>query len=535
MTKPAQVLSQVVTSLLLLCVLVVLLIPIKTPFNFYDEGFAVFNATRVMQGEVPYRDFWAIYPPGQFYSLAAVFKLFGTSLLASRIYDTLVRFAIALCIWLIARKTTTHALAYLAFAIAALLLGSARFYAYAVFPALAFGLFAILGLLAYTDSGRHSWLIVAGLLIGISMFIRWDIGLYAGVSVAAALFLFRLLRVEPDSTLAARTLTAIGEIAIPTAAALAAVVVGYGAVGAASGFTNLWDQVVAIPTTLQHQVRWLPYPDVWPPPEDTESLAFWDWLHFYAPLLIYAIAFIVYALRILTKQAVIDTRFAGRVAVLVFGMLLFAQALSRYDYIHAIPTSIPASLVVISLLSPDVVVSIHRFVRPVVILALAALLALYVISPVRLLQKIWREFPPLACYSQIERASCVPVDGDQARAVGYLNTHAQEGELIFVGNQRHDIVFVSDVGFYYLSAHPSATRYSELFPGVATTLPVQQTIMQELESKNVRWLILVNIGTPNEPNGSSESSGIVELDQFIRSNYRNVAEFGAYQIWEREM
>ena len=67
-------------------VVLILFAPVRTPFNFYDEGFAVFNATRVVGGEVPYRDFWAIYPPGQLYALAGVYKIFGISLLASRVY-----------------------------------------------------------------------------------------------------------------------------------------------------------------------------------------------------------------------------------------------------------------------------------------------------------------------------------------------------------------------------------------------------------------------------------------------------------------
>jgi hypothetical protein len=76
-----------------------------------------------------------------------------------------------------------------------------------------------------------------------------------------------------------------------------------------------------------------------------------------------------------------------------------------------------------------------------------------------------------------------------------------------VGNQRHDILFVNDAGFYYLAARPSATRYSELHPGVANTLPVQQEIAGELEAKQVKYLVLVDIWLSNEPNGSSKSTG----------------------------
>lgn len=78
----------IATVLFFLCVLFVLTIPIKTTFNFYDEGFTVFNATRVMNGDISNKDFWTIYPPGQFYALAAIFKILGTNLIVARIYDT---------------------------------------------------------------------------------------------------------------------------------------------------------------------------------------------------------------------------------------------------------------------------------------------------------------------------------------------------------------------------------------------------------------------------------------------------------------
>ena len=61
------------------------------PINFHDEGFPVYAAQRILAGDVPYRDFWTIHPPGQWYTLAALFKVFGFSLLAERILDALVR------------------------------------------------------------------------------------------------------------------------------------------------------------------------------------------------------------------------------------------------------------------------------------------------------------------------------------------------------------------------------------------------------------------------------------------------------------
>ena len=82
-----QYLSKTAVILFFSCMLCVLCTQIKAPFLYYDEGFAVLNATRIMDGDVPYKDFWTIYPPGQYYVIAAIFKTFGTNLLVARIYD----------------------------------------------------------------------------------------------------------------------------------------------------------------------------------------------------------------------------------------------------------------------------------------------------------------------------------------------------------------------------------------------------------------------------------------------------------------
>ncbi|RYY10063.1 MAG: hypothetical protein EON55_17075, partial [Alphaproteobacteria bacterium] len=46
-------------------VAVLLLVPLRTPVNVYDEGNLLVAAQRLLGGDVPYRDFWGVYPPGQ--------------------------------------------------------------------------------------------------------------------------------------------------------------------------------------------------------------------------------------------------------------------------------------------------------------------------------------------------------------------------------------------------------------------------------------------------------------------------------------
>jgi hypothetical protein len=78
-------LSKVISILFFLGCLLILFIPVKDSFNYYDEGLVVLNADRISAGDIPYEDFWTVYPPGQFYVVAAVFKLFGKTLFAARV------------------------------------------------------------------------------------------------------------------------------------------------------------------------------------------------------------------------------------------------------------------------------------------------------------------------------------------------------------------------------------------------------------------------------------------------------------------
>ncbi|MEE8606048.1 MAG: hypothetical protein V3S55_00460, partial [Nitrospiraceae bacterium] len=77
---------------------------IKMNLGEYDEGVILAGADRIIKGHVPYTDFWALYPPGQFYTLAILFDTFGSSLLVARIYDIATKALIPILGFLIARK-----------------------------------------------------------------------------------------------------------------------------------------------------------------------------------------------------------------------------------------------------------------------------------------------------------------------------------------------------------------------------------------------------------------------------------------------
>jgi hypothetical protein len=90
-------------------------------FSFtYDEGIYVEGARRILAGEAPYRDFFALMGPGTFWLQALALRVFGMTLAASRTVMILDVAVLATCVyWLIARRV---GIAYAAWCSAALVI-----------------------------------------------------------------------------------------------------------------------------------------------------------------------------------------------------------------------------------------------------------------------------------------------------------------------------------------------------------------------------------------------------------------------------
>ncbi len=234
------------------------------------------------------------------------------------------------------------------------------------------------------------------------------------------------------------------------------------------------------------------------------------------------------------KKINLNAKIYGRISITLLGVLLFNQALSRYDYIHVIPASLMALLVLFSLFT-NTNITVNKKITSLVLQGfLIGVVASYIFLATRYLVNFISEFSPCGCYSRLERSGCVSISSDQEQAVEYIDTYSSIHETIFVGNKRHDKILTNDMGFYFLSSRQSATSYSELYPGVATTLHVQEKIARDILTKDTQWVVLVKQPDSREPNLSSVSSGINYLDDFININYEPVAEFGDYQILKKK-
>lgn len=152
-----------------------------------DDGILSQSALRVMQGQLPHRDFAEIYTGGLSVIHALAFRVFGVSLLSLRICAFLFFLAWIPAVYYIALRFTSALAAGLVTLVAVA-------WSFPNYPAampswynLFFATFGAAALLRYLEVRRARWLFVAGLCGGVSILIK-VIGAYyiAGVLLILA-------------------------------------------------------------------------------------------------------------------------------------------------------------------------------------------------------------------------------------------------------------------------------------------------------------------------------------------------------------
>jgi hypothetical protein len=503
---------------------------IKVPVNPYDEGIVLVGATQIMAGKVPYRDFWTIYSPGQFYTLAVLFRIFGTNVMVERVYDRLIIMALIIVTYSVECMVIPRNRAVIVAVFSAVFLSTAGSYGYPVFPALLSSVLAFGCLLKFVNANRRYWLFLAGVFVGITALFRHDFGAYAGGTLAATLLIYRLCNQAsnhvqlPSSTRELFLFVKGGLIALfPLLLYLAL----------SGALRQVWRDLFVFTLTVQMRMRHIPLPGIVP---TLTRHGLFAWLTFWGCVSALGLSTVVVIDTIwstLNKRTALGAQEVGMVTSTLFGLFLLAQAMQRFDWIHLLPSFFFALLAGAGVFcnSPPRSSKLFRL-RMLVAVSLIAV-ALPGVLPLSLSIATIGFRPPWRCYSHLGRAACTAIESDEERAIDYILARTRKDEYIFVGSQRHDLVFINDVIFYFLADRPIPVAYDEMDPGQVTTAPVQEAIVDDLRSKEVRIVVLVEWPIPSEPNCSSLSSGVRILDDFIHGAYDRVVRFRRYEIWQR--
>lgn len=522
-------------------------------YSIYDEGIAVYGAERVEHGQVPYRDFWTMYAPGQYYLLALLFKIFGTKLIVERVLATSIATILCFLICATMTKSASRSEALLCTALTAFWLGGLKFFGSPMPTALAFAMASALFFTQYLGGAGRRHLLATGLFAGVATLFRHDIGGYVIVSESIMLMVTAAARrVKPQALdylwhpkwwrPLATLLGGYALVLIPVA--------GYFLVRVPAA--DLVSDLITFPSEIYPRMRSLPFPALWSAAAGNHS-----WLGvvraifspsnpslaYYLPPAVYAVAaaVLLYHLR-LRRLSALTAPLMIRLFFLVLGVLFFIQASVRSDIHHFLPTFLPA-IILSGLLLVDLEARL-RLRRGAASYAIAIAITIVSALSVQRSSLLYRlnliaetVIGAQHCHLPGSRASEIRIDGDCSdyRAlIRFIQESVPPGEKIFVGNTRHDRIVKNDILLYFLTDRECAVRYHELHPGLATTAVVQQEIVDDIRESGVRFIILCDI-KGNEPNESSVSSDVFLLDDYLGREFPIVCQFGRYSIGRRDV
>jgi len=164
----------------------------------WDEGALADSASRVLAGQLPHRDFAEIYTGGLSYVHGLAFLVFGEQLSSMRLVLFAVFAAWIPALYFIARRFAPPPVA--GACVLACIAWSVPNYS-ASMPSwynLFLATFAVASLFRYFEQRRARWLVVAGLMCGLSILVK-STGIYAVIGLFLALLFDEQVRAERDT------------------------------------------------------------------------------------------------------------------------------------------------------------------------------------------------------------------------------------------------------------------------------------------------------------------------------------------------
>src|SRR5215813_8564327 len=140
-------------------------------------GYNIAPAERVLQGEVPYRDFLFNYTPGILWVNALLMRAFGATLMVTRVGLLAFKLSTLIALFWVGRRLTNRWVALAPVGLTLSWLGYGQ--VFNVYPDQYLLLFALGGLaciLNYDSTGRVSWLVWCGLSTGAVFLFKYNVG-----------------------------------------------------------------------------------------------------------------------------------------------------------------------------------------------------------------------------------------------------------------------------------------------------------------------------------------------------------------------
>jgi hypothetical protein len=533
---------------------IVLYLGMNRGFDFYDEGLILVGAMRVAAGQIPHRDFYANYGPGQFYTLAWLFDLFGRSILVERIYDLTIRATIVTVAYGITKYYCRKWIVVCTTIVCGFWLFSSGLptLAYPIIPILLLSLVGSIVLLpAFQRDVAWQRMATAGALTGLVALFRYDVG--------AALMFVQTCSIGIAALLGQRRTSARWHAAtsamLPYWAGMAAlflpVALLYMAVAPIHPFIH---DAILFPAKYYVRARRFPFPGIhW---RSLENIA----LYLPVPVALVSIYSVIASASRFVNPSKDAEWLRGnqkqKAFLIVFGLVtvvFYFKGVVRISVVQMLLALIPMviTLAVLYEYSSHGHQRLHQIVQAMMVLSIVAatwsalkeVRVLY-LTQSSVLQESLSPPGPVTLRSEtywckvpnpLHTGLCFLVDPDHAQVILYILEHTSPNERIFIGLTRHDRLVQNDLLTYFAVSRLPATRWSHFDPDLQTRADIQAQMITEIDAQAVRYVVLESqFDRIIEPsNDSSKSSGVTLLDDYIRRKYHQVKMLGGLSVWLR--
>ena len=503
------------------CLFIYLLSGFNYDFKIYDEGIAVVGANRIADGDIPYLDFWTIYPPGQYYLLAFIFKIFGFELINERICSILIFFLTAILLNSISFNLTKSSISIIAPILYVFFISYSTMYGTAMGTSILLTLTSFYYFHKWIQSPSPKFLFLSSFFAGLTSIFRLDIGIYSILSNFIILFVYYTQLKLTLKIIIKNLLTLILGFSIVT-------IPVYLTLFFYSGFNNVVEQLIIFPSKIFPNYRSLPFPNPFDVFSGESSITFklnmlWAGIVFYLPLIIYISSIIIVYKN--QNDGKIKIEKLKIIHIVISGLFFYMQASIRSDIEHLLPTLFISSVLLVYIF--------YIFGKNKLFKISFALLTLFLLSA-PIYKKIELNKQNLV-QLKIPRLNGILVNQIRAFELNIIHNFFKENvrynEKIFIGNLRHDLIYINDVMMYFILNRMAGTKYHELSPGQATKNETQLAIIRDLQKNKVKFIILrkEELQIP-EKNLSSISSGITILDDYLEINFNEVFSTPNYVI-----
>jgi len=495
----------------------------------YDEGNYLISARMVMEGMVPYKDFFLVmYPPAYPYVLAALFSIFGVKFIVSRLFTVFLISTICTCVFYITKKVSSFKYGLIAFVV---ILSTMAAWGEPpiprpVWPGVTLSLLSIACFINFIEKEKIRYLLYSGFLVALATMFRHDIGFLTFLSALIGIITYSIYRHEGKKAVKLSALYFL----FPVLFISFLMILLYKA-------NAIQDAKMALFSWPLEFGKWcaVPFPKF--------CFNFNMIFHrgclfirnnkFYIPIIVCATSGLFYIGEIWKKKC-LDKRIIYLSVLIPLGVFYLEQLVFRTDGNH-LAVSFPPTAILFGLLFTCEYNIRRRLFKVIKIILIAYVTLLMVLFFYRNTEKYIKDiFIKPYIKKSIEPVAFkqgtlyLPDDGRDTfvALTEYIEQNTEPGEKIYIGHLKHNVPQMGwfDLLYFVTDTFP-AVKYHVMMPGFQSRADIQEKMIDSLRDNNVKIVLLRDFG---------ESDTLGPLDKYIRKEYTLDKMIDSYHIYAKK-